>query len=134
MKALINKLHNICRKHPYTEKVLIVDSHSIGQQLKQAYVNERGNVIHLKTKTVRDLANDVVNQMSNQVLPLIEHAVGIQFVYHILKDLNENKELSYFQGLEVTPSFSKTIYKSITHLRLDRKSTRLNSSHVTISY
>ena len=118
MNALIDKLHNICKEYPLKEKILIVDTHSIGQEIKQAYINEHGYMIHLKTKTVHDLAVDVMNQKANHVFPLIEQSVGTQFIYHILKDLNENKELSYFLGLEVTSSFSSSIYQSINQLRL----------------
>lgn len=118
MNALINKLQTICKEHPLKEKLLIVDSYSIGKEIKQAYVNEWGHVIHLKIKTVYELAVDVIEQFSNKRYTLLEHAVGVQLMNHILKQLNENKQLVYFRNIEITQSFSRSMYESITQLRL----------------
>lgn len=118
MDGLINQLYKVCKEYPLEEKMLIVDTYSIAQEIKLAYVENHGHAIHLKTITVHDLAVEVMEMKTNQVFTLLEQAVGIQFVYQILTELNENKQLTYFRGLEVTPTFSRCMYQSIAHLRL----------------
>ncbi|MRH41320.1 hypothetical protein GH741_01365 [Aquibacillus halophilus] len=117
MKALIEQLDDICYQHRFQEKVLLVDSHPLGDQIAQAYINAGHQAINLKIKTVRDLANEMVELKHDQEYQILDNAVGVHFIYNILKQLSDTNQLSYFKAIEVTPSFSNNIYQTITHLR-----------------
>lgn len=118
LEALIQKFQAICEEHPFTEKMFIVDRYSIGQEIKQAYLDSERDIINLKVKKVLDLAIETVELLSDQPVNLLENLVGVQFTTHILMDLNAKKQLTYFNDIEVTPSFSYSIYESLLKMRL----------------
>ncbi|WP_226037571.1 PD-(D/E)XK nuclease family protein [Aquibacillus saliphilus] len=118
MKALVEQLREINQEYKYNEKVLLVDSYPIGHQITQAYVSEGFHAINLKIKTVRDLANEIVELNCDDNHQLVDHAVGVHFIYNILNQLNKGDKLTYFNGIEVTPSFSASIHQTISHMRL----------------
>ncbi|MFL6516666.1 MAG: hypothetical protein ACJ8GL_01160, partial [Bacillus sp. (in: firmicutes)] len=87
MQALISELNQICSKFPYKEKVVIVDSHSIGEKINEAFVKEGHQAINLKYKTVIDLAQTLVDLNSEQPQNNLDHTVGVHFTYNLLKKL-----------------------------------------------
>ncbi|PGY05661.1 PD-(D/E)XK nuclease family protein [Bacillus sp. AFS031507] len=118
MQALISELNQICSKLPYKEKVVIVDSHSIGEQINEAFVKEGHQAINLKYKTVIDLAQTLVDLNSEQPQNSLDHTVGVHFTYNLLKELKNQDKLRYFAGMEITPALSHAIFTSIQTIRL----------------
>ncbi|MFP5110315.1 PD-(D/E)XK nuclease family protein [Neobacillus sp. C211] len=118
MQALISELNQICSKFPYKEKVVIVDSHSIGEQINEAFVKEGHQAINLKYKTVIDLAQTLVDLNSEQPQNSLDHTVGVHFTYNLLKELKNQDKLRYFAGMEITPAFSHAIFTTIQTLHL----------------
>ncbi|MFF2450386.1 PD-(D/E)XK nuclease family protein [Neobacillus sp. NPDC058068] len=118
MLFLVDELSQICTKFPLKEKLVIVDSHAIGEQINEAFVKEGHLAIHLKYKTVHDLAQNLVELHTDQPLNIIDHTVGVHFTSTLLTELKEQGRLRYFAGMEITPSFSHAIYTTIQTLRL----------------
>ncbi|MEH7332123.1 PD-(D/E)XK nuclease family protein [Neobacillus drentensis] len=118
MITLVNELNQICTKYIFNEKIVIVDSHSIGEQINEAYVKKGHQAINLKYKTVNDLAHNLVELNSDEEIKLLDHSIGVQLTYTMLHELKEKGKLRYFEGMEITPSFSHAIYNTIQFLRL----------------
>jgi ATP-dependent helicase/DNAse subunit B len=118
MYSLVNELKQICTKFPLKEKIIIVDSHAIGEQINEAYIKQGHQAINLKYKTVADLAQNLTELNSDQPLNRLDDSVGVHFTTTILKNLKEQSLLRYFNGMEITPSFSHAIYSTIQTLRL----------------
>ncbi|MDQ0254647.1 ATP-dependent helicase/nuclease subunit B [Evansella vedderi] len=118
MKTTVNYLKDICHKHPTAEKIIIVDSYAIGEQIINGLVKEGNEVINLKRKTVREIALEHIELHSDKHFDYLENAVGIQLMYSILKDIMKKASFSYFTDLEITPSFSRAMFETIQKLRL----------------
>jgi hypothetical protein len=118
MQSLIYELNQICSKFPFQEKIIIVDSHTIGEQIIEAYTKAGNHAINLKYRTVLDLAQNVIGLSSSQPMDLLDHTVGVHFTLLLLKNLKEKGALRYFHEMEITPTFSHAIYNMIQTLRL----------------
>lgn len=117
MKSLLEALHNWCVKYPIQEKIVVVDSYSIGEQINQAYNLMGYSSINLKYKTVYDLAAEVV-ALTGGPTSVLDSIVAEQMIYSLLVEIKETGSLHYFSGMEITPSFSKSIYRAIQELRM----------------
>ncbi|MFA9560629.1 PD-(D/E)XK nuclease family protein [Evansella sp. AB-rgal1] len=114
MKSLIQTLHHICQNNLLKEKVLVVDSYFIGEQILFHYMKQGHQAINVKIKTIRELALDSIGTHMNY----IDNAIGSHLFYLLLKDLKDNNRLTYFHELEVTPSLSHGMYEIVQELRL----------------
>jgi ATP-dependent helicase/DNAse subunit B len=117
MKSLVKELHSICTNHPYQEKIIIVDQHTIGEQIMEAYTMQGFAAIHIKYKTVLDLAMDLLESQSIIVNQVIDRTIGSQITFHILTQLKEKGQFTYFHEIEITSSFSGSIFEMIHTLR-----------------
>lgn len=117
MKAIVDTLKELCSKFLLKEKLLIVDSYSIGEQISEAYVKQGNQAINLKTVTVKDLALEIVECNSSVLYQLIDPALGSHFTYQFLKNLKKENKLTYFQNLEITAALSHQIFNRIQLLR-----------------
>lgn len=133
MQALINELNQICTKYHFTEKIVVVDSYAIGEQINEAFIKEGHEAINLKYKTVFDIAQSLVELNTNQPLNILDNTVGVHLTYTLLKELKLHSGLRYFAGMEITPSFSHSIYSTIQTLRLAgyRKETLNSNAFIT---
>lgn len=129
MKSLIASLHQTCKTNVLGEKVLVVDSYSIGEQILLHYMKQGHQAINLKVKTIRDLALETVDTHHSYINP----AIGSHLLYSLLKTLKENKELEYFHELEVTPTLSQGMYQVIQELRLANYSSESLKKHQFVS-
>lgn len=118
MKSIVKSLEQGCTKYPLQEKIVVVDSYQIGEQIVEAYIANGNHAINLKIKTVFDLANEIVEMNVDKQGEIIDRIVGEQIVYSLLLQLKEESKLSYIKNIEITPSFSKSIYSTILTLRL----------------
>ncbi|MFL6558195.1 MAG: PD-(D/E)XK nuclease family protein [Bacillus sp. (in: firmicutes)] len=133
MESLINELNKICTKFPLKEKIVVVDSHAIGEQINEGYIKKGYQAINLKYKNVYDLAQNLVELNTDQPLKILEDTVGMHLTYALLKELKQNSRLRYFAGMEITPSLSHSIYSTIRTLRLAgfRKDTLIKDAFIT---
>ncbi|MFC4322922.1 PD-(D/E)XK nuclease family protein [Litchfieldia salsa] len=114
MELLIKALHQTCQTNLLNEKILVVDSYSIGEQIISHYMKEGYNAVNLKVKTVRDLALGFIHTNDD----FCNTAIGSHLVYSLLKQLKFNNSLRYFHNLEITPNLSHGMYEVIQELRL----------------
>ncbi|GAA0480098.1 PD-(D/E)XK nuclease family protein [Salinibacillus aidingensis] len=133
MQEHIEELHQICARHPFEEKILIVDSHSVGEQIYQSFLKNGYRSIHLKIKTVKDMTQDIIAIYGNPSFSLLEPVLGQHLIYYLLKELQESRSLTYFSGMEVTPSFSQSIYQMIEELRMAGYTSENLPAHAFIS-
>lgn len=118
MESIVKVLHSLMRDRPYQEKVIIVDQYTNGEQIIEKYIKSGFLAINLSYKTVIDLAMTVFETHSSAACQIIDAAIGSQLSYQILTQLKEKGKLSYFHQMEVTPSFSRTIFQTIHALRM----------------
>ncbi|WP_280770790.1 PD-(D/E)XK nuclease family protein [Salipaludibacillus daqingensis] len=114
MKSLIESLHHTCQKNVFDEKILVVDSYAIGEQILFQLMKQGHQAINLKIKTVRDLAMETSETHNDY----INRAIGSHLLYSLLKKLKSDDKLAYFHELEVTPALSQGVYDIIQELRL----------------
>lgn len=112
MEVLIKHLETICKQHFLTEKILLVDSFMIGEQILRHYTRKNNHAVNIKIKTVKDLALDSASN-PNQ---LISDAIGAHLMYSLLVELKP--DLSYFHEVEITPALSQSMYRTVKRLRL----------------
>jgi ATP-dependent helicase/DNAse subunit B len=117
MKSLVNELHSIMRDYPYQQKLIIVDQYSIGEQMIEAYVKSGASAINLQYKTVMDLAMEVLENYFPDSFQIIDSTIGSQLSYLALSELKEKGLLRYFDQMEITASFSRTIFQTIHTVR-----------------
>jgi RecB family exonuclease len=118
MESLIKVLHSTMENYPFEEKVLVVDKYSIGEQIIEAFVKKGFNAINLKYKTVIDLAVEILEKRFPNVPQIIDATVGSQLCYIVLTHLKEKGMLHYFDQMEITASFSSSIFQTIQTLRM----------------
>lgn len=123
VEVLIKHLETICKQHFLNEKILLVDSYMIGEQILRQYTQRNNYALNIKIKTIKDLALDSTSNQQNQ---LMSNALGVHLVYNLLTELKPG--LNYFHELEITPTLSKSMYLTINQLRLaGYKSSNLSS-------
>jgi ATP-dependent helicase/DNAse subunit B len=118
MHSLVKELNQICTQFLIKEKIVIVDSFAIGEQINEAFIKQGYQAINLKFKSVDHLAMSLVELYSDRPLTVLDGTVGVHLTYSILKELKNREELSYFSGMEITPSFSHAIFSTLQSLRL----------------
>lgn len=118
MHSLVHELNQICTQYLLKEKIVIVDSFEIREQINDAFIKEGHRGINLKFKTIHNLAKNLVDIHSDQPIKILDMTVGVHLTYIILKELKNQGSLRYFSGMEITPSFSYAIYSTLQSLRL----------------
>ncbi|MCD8509592.1 MAG: hypothetical protein LRY73_06705 [Bacillus sp. (in: Bacteria)] len=111
-------LKELCTNFPFQEKILIVDSYAIGEQIISNYTRAGNQSINLKKKTVRDLGRELVERNVEKPFDYLEQTVGVQLLYSILKKLKDEGVFQYFTDFEVTLSFSRAMYENVKLFRL----------------
>ena len=115
---MMDELRKICHMEPLGEKILIVDSYYIGNQIIEAYTAKEQLVVNLHYKTVNDLALELLSSKASLQLEIAEKAVTEHLIYRILRQLKENRQLHYFNDIEMTAAFCKSMHDTIMQLRL----------------
>jgi ATP-dependent helicase/DNAse subunit B len=118
MHSLVNELNQICTQFLLKEKVVIVDSFEIGEQINEAFIKSGQRAINLKYKTVLNLAMNLMELHGEEPITVLDGTVGVHFTYNILKELKNQRKLCYFSEMEITPSFSHALYSTLQNLRL----------------
>lgn len=118
MKSLINELVNINKNFPFHEKIIITDSYTNGQQILEAYTKRGHQGINLTYKTVRALAEEVIEIYHSDRKEVMNEAIGSQFIFTILSKLKADQSLMYFHNMEITPAFSRALYQVLHTIRM----------------
>lgn len=127
MGHIIKDLVTICQENKMTEKILIMESLSVGNQLIENSTKSGNLHINLKTKTLLDIAiENTRNLLISQDLELIGDDFLSIYIDMIVRDLLETGGLKYFHKLKAKPGFLKSIKNSILELRM----AGLNSSNI----
>ncbi|WP_077617426.1 PD-(D/E)XK nuclease family protein [Bacillus sinesaloumensis] len=113
MEVLIKQLERICKQYLLTEKILLVDTYKIGEQIVRAYTQKDKHAVNIKIKTIKDFALDVSQIEQKQ---LIEDAVGAHLLYSLLNEYQPSFE--YFKNVEITPTLGQSMYQTVKRLRL----------------
>ncbi|MGG0719418.1 PD-(D/E)XK nuclease family protein [Robertmurraya massiliosenegalensis] len=117
MKSVVKSLYQGCANYPLNEKIMVVDTYQVGEQILEVYISEGFPAINLKIRTVYDLAQEIVEMNTLTDWNMIEPVVAEQILYTLLKELKDENRLNYFSKIEITPSFTKSIYSTIMTLR-----------------
>ncbi|MCC3358616.1 PD-(D/E)XK nuclease family protein [Bacillus sp. REN16] len=130
MEVLIKHLETICKQHFFTEKILLVDSYMIGEQILRQFTQKNNHAINIKIKTIKDLALDTTANLQNNHM---SDALGTHLMFTLLTELKDN--LNYFHEVEITPTFSRSMYQTVKKLRLAgyRSSTLVKEQFVSPS-
>ncbi|QNB45485.1 PD-(D/E)XK nuclease family protein [Thermanaerosceptrum fracticalcis] len=119
MRNFLTSLNKKCEEYRFEEKVLIVPSHSAGQQILQAFARQGCSCLNLKPDTLFSLAEDLLKlSLYRRRLTLIPENLGNYLLLRVLKDLSFQQKLNYFTQLDITPGISRSIYSAINELKL----------------
>ncbi len=118
MKSLVEQLVNIQSNFPYQEKIIIVDTYTIGAQILEAYINQGHHAINISYKTVNDLAEELIELHHPNQKDLVIETIGSQSMYTILTHLKGDHSLTYFGDMEITATFSRAMYQMINTIRM----------------
>jgi ATP-dependent helicase/DNAse subunit B len=118
MKSLIKELVNINTNFPYQEKIILVDSYTVGPQILEAFTDHGHQAINLSIKTVNDIAEELIELYHPDQKEVVTETIGSQLVYTILSQLKDNHSLTYFNEMEITATFSRAMYQIIHTLRM----------------
>lgn len=118
MDFMMDELRKICHIEPLGEKILIVDSHYIGNQIIEAYTAKERLVVNLHYKTVNDLAIELLSSKASFQEEIAEKTVTEYLIYRILSRLKEDSQLHYFNDIEMTAAFCKSMHDTVMQLRL----------------
>ncbi|KGK89159.1 hypothetical protein DP73_11425 [Desulfosporosinus sp. HMP52] len=119
MQAVINQLREIVMKNPLSEKVLISPSFSSGRQLLESATRQGLTILNLKTETLRNLAKQVCQKsLLNSGRSIVPNILATEFTIQVLERLRQAGQLTYFNSLEITPSVSSIITRSIIDLKM----------------
>lgn len=119
MRQTQQQLADICQSNLMTEKILITENYSAGNQLKENITKNGINTINLKSTTLLELA---IQQSKNMVrelsLEIVDNdLLGIYTDMIIRKQLKDQK-LKYFHKLQASPGFLKSMKNSLIELRM----------------
>lgn len=118
MNVIFNQLAEIIDKHVLTEKILVVPSRRDGNLAISALVKRGKTVINTKVATFQDLANEYIDAyLIRHNKQLLLHEIGMQYVYEAFTHLKKDKKLTYFQDVQLTPSFIQAAYQTILDLK-----------------
>ncbi|WP_175639297.1 PD-(D/E)XK nuclease family protein [Metabacillus schmidteae] len=118
MNSLMKELVTINTKFPYQEKIILVDSYTVGAHILEAFTDLGHRAINVTFKTVTDLAEELIELHHPNQKEVVTDTIGSQFVYTILSQLKENHSLTYFKNMEITSSFSRAMYQILHTLRM----------------
>lgn len=116
LESFLKQLNDVCQKSLFCEKVLIVPSNSVGQQIRQAFTKRGYMILNLRCKTLKEIAEDYSIRRLDRA-PIISDTLAKYFLTMILDEFRENKHLKYFGNLEVTPGLIEAVYYTISDLR-----------------
>ncbi len=117
MKSLVRELKLLCDNFPLEEKIIIVDSFLIGEEINEAYNLQGYHSINLKFKTALNLAAEITEMHAQSIGEFLDPTIAEQMMYSLLEHLKAENKLDYFSSMEITPTFSKAIYATIRQLR-----------------
>mgnify|MGYP003539580033 CR=1 FL=1 len=115
---MMDELKKIFQMEPLREKILIVDSYYIGNQIVEAFMNQEHLVVNLHVKTVSDLAVELLSSQKKYQEKRAERAITEHFIYRILTEMKSKGELYYFNNIEISSSFCQSMHESMMQLRL----------------
>ncbi|MBD3108449.1 PD-(D/E)XK nuclease family protein [Bacillus sp. AGMB 02131] len=118
MDYMINELKQICHMEPLREKILIADSYYIGNQIVEAYMEKERFVVNLHVKTVHELAVEILSSQKIFLGTIADKVITEYFIYETVMNLKKKSQLYYFNSIEITSSFCKSIHNTIMQLRL----------------
>ncbi|MGO4886882.1 PD-(D/E)XK nuclease family protein [Anaerobacillus sp. MEB173] len=118
MQAIFQQVKDIVSKHLLTEKVFVVPSHRDGQLTVQGLARLDQPMVNVKIKTFDDLAMEVAqSKLDKDNLMKLPYEIGKQMIFTQVKELKRKNKLHYFNTIQLTPSFSNTLYRAILDLK-----------------
>ncbi|MEB1809077.1 MAG: PD-(D/E)XK nuclease family protein [Bacillaceae bacterium] len=120
---IIEQLIEIVKNNKLTEKIFVVPSHRDGQLVIQALARAGQPVLNVKVKTFMDLALESIKPIMKKAdYKQMPYQIGKQYIFSELQKLKANKQLSYFNSVQLTPAFSQAVYQAILDLKQARVS------------
>jgi ATP-dependent helicase/DNAse subunit B len=118
LQQFFQELNDICKKHFFEEKVLIVPSFSIGRQLLQAYTLAGNTSLNLKVNTLHGVAIELCQPyLQKNNLSLLSDTLAKHYLMGLLEQLKQDQELTYFDQLEISTGFTYSMYQSLQELK-----------------
>ena len=118
MYSYLKTIQKICQEYPFEKKVMLVPSYIDGNSFKKILACQGINSLNFQHSTLFDIARifaleDLVKNKKN----ILDNALGIVLIMHILKDLSSQGNISYFQLPLISTGLAKTVFLSIKEIR-----------------
>jgi ATP-dependent helicase/nuclease subunit B len=119
MHKRLSFLADFCRGHLLDEKILIIPSYQIGNQIGETLTIKGHSWVNLHFAILASLAQEIAGaELSSLGVRQISWATSLFIVDRIFRSLKEEGKLDYFGELEASSGIIRAIYRSILALRL----------------
>ena len=119
MNTLLSSLAEVCRKHRFASKFLLVDSYRSGHQLLEALARQGVYWLNLIPVTPLDLAlQTAAGSVAAKALKLGSEDQFLFLLDETLEEMGKHGELQYFSELEGTENLAGLLKGSLMELRM----------------
>lgn len=124
MDNIIQSLQNINKKHLFRKKVILVSSYLDGNAFKKNLTLKGLTALNLCISTIFDIARDMCFPiLLKNGWEILDSTLGQLLTLEILRELHFQGKLSYFKLPIISPSFARSIFRTIKEIRVSGYST-----------
>lgn len=118
MQHLLDKLAQICKERPLTEKIIIVPSYFAGSSLLRNFCLKGHSFLNLRAATVTGIAvENLQGTLEKENLQLLPGVLAESKMQEVIQNLADSKRLAYFNRLEITPGVADIILHAVGELK-----------------
>lgn len=120
MNKTIQHLSEICEKHRFKEKLLLVPSYSVGHQIGENLAKAKGSWINLRVTTVARYSQELIApDLGKEGIRLIDTHLNFLIIEEILRgDESLGGIGCYFEGAHDIPGIIRCLGNTINELRM----------------
>jgi len=114
---MIDALANICRSSLYMDKLLLVPSYTVGQNII-GMLADKTPVLNLKIGTIQGIASEMGMPLLNAYsMTLADDSMSRHMMFCVIYSMRQNNEFEYFADILSTPSISNSIWNAVMEIK-----------------
>jgi len=114
---MIDALADICRNNLYTNKLLLVPSYTVGQNIIRTLA-DKAPVLNLKIETIQGITTQIGMPLLNaDNTTLADDNISRYIMFCIIYSMRQNNEFEYFTDILSTPSISNSIWNAVMEIK-----------------
>lgn len=114
---MIDTLANICRDNLLTNKLLLVPSYTIGQNIIDK-LSAKMPVLNIRLETIQRMAIEIgMPLLSANNINFADDNISSRIMFGIIYNMQKNNEFEYFDSVQITPSISNSIWNAVMEIK-----------------